>query len=321
MVGGYENPALATDLCGIALKTPLLPAAGTLSPEALDAETVAAYGALLPKTVTLRARAGNPPPRIAETPAGMVNSIGLQNPGIDRFLKDLRAYETGRPLGRPLIVSVAGASVEEFAELSGRLAMEERVAAVEVNLSCPNVERGGRTFCASTGNVAGVVEACRARCQHKPILAKLTYEGAVGNAAAAAEAGADAVTLINTVPALTVDPRRRSVLVRGGLSGPAIKPLALRVVYEVSREVGVPVVGCGGVASGTDVAEFLLAGACAVEVGASTFVREPAEILEELSGYLRETESSVQEIIGLAVDSTIPGPVERDVDGILRSRC
>ncbi len=288
-----------------------MPAAGTLSREALDAEAVAAYGAMLPKTVTLKSRTGNPPPRIAETPAGLVNSIGLQNPGVNHFLESLQDFE----VGLPLVVSIAGETVEEFAELAGRMAAEDCVAAVEINLSCPNVERGGLTFCESPRNVAGVVAACRTRCSRKPVLAKLTYEGAVGNAAAAVEAGADAVTLINTVPALTVDLDHQSVLVRGGLSGPAIKPLALRVVYEVSREVGIPVVGCGGVSSGTDVAEFLLAGASAVQIGASSFVREPSEILEELAAYLLRSGTSVRELVGLAVE---PG---RRPGGTMRGQC
>ena len=288
-----------------------MPAAGTLSREALDAATAAVYGAVVPKTVTLKSRAGNPPPRIAETPSGMVNSIGLQNPGLNPFLESLRTFE----VGLPLIASIAGETVEEFAELSGRMAAEDRIAAVEINLSCPNVERGGLTFCEAPRNVAGVVAACWARCPHKPILAKLTYEGAVGNAAAAAEAGAEAVTLINTVPALTVDVDQQRVLVRGGLSGPAIKPLALRVVYEVSREVGIPVVGCGGISSGTDVAEFLLAGASAVQIGASSFVREPFEILEEFTEYLQKSGMSARKLTGLAVEShTKP-------DGIIESQC
>ena len=273
---------LSVELCGLALKTPLIPASGTLAKEALG-EVEGVYGAMLPKTTTPRARAGNPPPRVAETPAGMVNSIGLQNPGIEGFLRDLDAFD----LGVPLIVSVAADTVAEFGSLCERLASDERVTAVELNLSCPNVECGGLIFCASPASVEEVVTACRAAAGGKPIFAKLTYEGVLGNAGAAEAAGADALTLINTIPALTIDAHSQKVLVRGGLSGPAIKPVALRAVYEVSSAVEVPVIGSGGVISGLDVAEFMLAGATAVQVGTASFVRDPREILDEFSAYLQ----------------------------------
>jgi dihydroorotate dehydrogenase (NAD+) catalytic subunit len=274
---------LAVELCGITLKTPLIPASGTLAKEALG-EVGGVYGAMLPKTTTPEARVGNPPPRVAETPAGMVNSIGLQNPGVERFLQELDAFD----LGLPVFVSVAGETVEDFGTLCEKVGKDERVAAVELNLSCPNVECGGLTFCAAPASVEGVVAACRAAAPGKPIFAKLTFEGVVENALAAEAAGADALTIMNTIPALTIDARRREVLVQGGLSGPAIKPVALRAVYEVSRAVGVPILGSGGVASGVDVAEFMLAGATAVQVGTVSFVRDPKEILDEFVSYLDE---------------------------------
>jgi dihydroorotate dehydrogenase (NAD+) catalytic subunit len=274
---------LTVELCGIPLKTPLMPASGTLAKEALG-EAEGIYGAILPKTTTPLPRAGNPPPRVAETPAGMVNSIGLQNPGVERFLKELDAFD----LGLPIFVSVAGDTVEQFGALCERVGADERVAAVELNLSCPNVECGGLSFCASPASVEEVVAVCRAAIVGKPIFAKLTYEGVVENALAAEAAGADALTVMNTIPALTVDAHRQEVLVRGGLSGPAIKPVALRAVYEVSRVVGVPVVGSGGVMCGVDVAEFMLAGATAVQVGTASFVRDPKEILDEFAAYLDE---------------------------------
>lgn len=281
------------ELCGIGLSTPLLPAAGTLSKEALR-EIRGVFGAMLPKTVTPRSRAGNPPPRIAEVSSGMVNSIGLQNPGLDRFLTDLDDYE----VGLPLFVSIAADTVGEFTGMCDRIADEKRVAAVELNLSCPNVEHGGLQFCAGPGAVREVVVACRGSLSKKPLFVKLTNEGVVSNAMAAEEAGADAVTLINTVPALVVDPHDRKVFLRGGLSGPAIKPVALRAVYEVSRAVGVPVIGVGGVTSGTDIVEFMLAGATAVQVGAGSFVREPREMLEEFATYLRENGLRARDLKG-----------------------
>jgi dihydroorotate dehydrogenase (NAD+) catalytic subunit len=284
---------LAVELCGLTLKTPLLPASGTLAKEALG-EVGGVYGAILPKTTTPEARTGNPPPRVAEAPAGMVNSIGLQNPGLERFLQELDAFD----LGLPVFVSVAGNTVEEFGALCDRLSEDGRISAVELNLSCPNVECGGLIFCANPASVEELVAVCRAAVPSKPIFAKLTFEGVVENALAAEAAGADALTVMNTIPALAIDVHRRSVLVRGGLSGPAIKPVALRAVYEVSRAVGVPILGSGGVASGVDVAEFMLAGATAVQLGTASFVRDPQEILDEFVSYLQEAGLNATDLTG-----------------------
>ena len=284
---------LAVELCGIPLETPLIPASGTLSKEALG-EVEGVYGAILPKTTTPAPRAGNPPPRVAETPAGMVNSIGLQNPGVERFIEELDAFDRGLPI----FVSVAGDTVEEFGELCERLSEDGRICGIELNLSCPNVECGGLTFCATPAAVEEVVAACRAAVPGKPIFTKLTHEGVVANALAAEAAGTDALTVMNTIPALTIDAHRREVLVRGGLSGPAIKPVALRAVYEVSRAARVPILGSGGVASGVDVAEFMLAGATAVQIGTASFVRDPREILDEFVSYLDETGLVAAELTG-----------------------
>ena len=284
---------LAVELCGMTLSTPLVPASGTLAKEALG-EVEGVYGAILPKTTTPAARKGNPPPRVAETPAGMVNSIGLQNPGVERFMEDLDAFD----LGVPIFVSVAGETVRDFAALCERVSGDGRVAAIELNLSCPNVEHGGLTFCAGHAAVEEVVAACRAAAPGRPLFAKLTHEGVVGNARAAEAAGADALTVMNTIPALTIDAKKRSVLVRGGLSGPAVKPVALKAVHDVARSVAVPVLGGGGVTSGVDVAEFMLAGATVVQVGTASFVRDPAEILAEFSEYLSEAGMGAAELTG-----------------------
>jgi dihydroorotate dehydrogenase (NAD+) catalytic subunit len=293
VVGRETDVDISVELCGIPLRTPLIPASGTLSTEALG-EVEGVYGAMLPKTTTPVERAGNPPPRIAETPAGMVNSIGLQNPGVERFLQRLDAFD----LGIPLFVSVAGDTVAEFASLCERVSGDDRISAVELNLSCPNVECGGLAFCAGPASVEEVVAACRAAVPNRPILAKLTNEGVVENARAAEAAGADGLTVINTIPALTIDVSTQKILVRGGLSGPAIKPVALRAVYDVSGVVNVPIVGSGGVASGTDVAEFMLAGATAVQIGTTSFVRDPHEILAEFSAYLREQDQGAAHLTG-----------------------
>lgn len=274
---------LEVELCGLRLRTPLVPAAGTLSREELP-EVAGAFGAVLPKTVTLEPRPGNPPPRIAEAPSGMINSIGLENPGLDAFLSELDLYD----VGLPVFVSVAGETPGEFARVCRRLAGDGRVAAVELNLSCPNTERGEETFCSHPPSVEEVVSACREAMPQEPLFAKLASERVLENSLAAGRAGADALTLINTIPALAVDARTRRVFLAGGLSGPAIKPVALRCVHEVSRTVEVPVIGCGGVVSGTDVAEFMLAGATAVQVGSGSFVRDPREILAEFTSYLEE---------------------------------
>jgi dihydroorotate dehydrogenase (NAD+) catalytic subunit len=301
------NVDLSVELCGIPLRTPLMPASGTLSREALG-EVEGVYGAMLPKTTTPVERVGNPPPRVAETPAGMVNSIGLQNPGVERFLQGLDAFD----LGIPIFVSVAGDTNAEFASLCERIADDDRISAVELNLSCPNVECGGLAFCAGPASVEDVIAACRVVLPDKPILAKLTNEGVVENARAAESAGADGLTVINTLPALTVDVKTQKILVRGGLSGPAIKPVALRAVYDVSGVVNVPVIGSGGVASGTDVAEFMLAGAMAVQVGTTSFVRDPQEIRNEFAAYLTQHGLGAAELVGAlrGVRPTVVGGVD-----------
>lgn len=284
---------LSVELFGRRLETPLMPASGTLSKEALG-EVRGVYGAILPKTTTLRRREGNPTPRIAEAPAGMINSIGLQNPGVEEFMRGLDDFD----LDVPILVSVAGETVDEFRELCEVISADERVFAVELNLSCPNVEHGGLTFCAGPASVEEVVSACR-EVSGKPISAKLTFEGVARNAVAAEGAGADALTVMNTIPALAVDADGRKVLVKGGLSGPAIKPVALRAVYDVSGVVGIPIIASGGVSTGIDVAEFMLAGASVVQVGTASFVRDPKDILAGFEEYMCEHELSASGLTGL----------------------
>lgn len=273
------------NLCGIPLKKPIMNASGTLSKENLE-EVKDIYGALVTKTVTLEPREGNPPPRLAETPCGMVNSIGLQNPGIERFLEeDLEEWD----VGLPIIVSVAASTIRDFVDMCSRAADHPLVAGIELNLSCPNAYDFGMPFCANPENVEMVVEACHDELAyrdsdsfHGPLIAKLAAENAIYNAQWAEEYGADAITLINTIPALTyLSDVSEPIL--GGLSGPAIKPIALRAVYEVSRRVNVPVIGCGGVSSRSDVEEFMRAGASAVQVGSGSFVKEPKEIVKEMT--------------------------------------
>ncbi len=296
------SAGLRTTLCGIELANPLVNGSGTL--DALAAGTLG-LGAFVTKTVTLRPRDGNPPPRIAETPAGMVNSIGLANPGLDRFCEDHlpRLAE----LGVPLVVSVGGWSPGEYAAAVRRIGAHPAVAALELNVSCPNVESG----CISIGTDAGETRALLERCRAEtdlPLFAKLSPSVAdVAEIAVAAEAGgADAVVLVNTVRGMAIDRATLRPLLGGGgggLSGPAIKPVGLHAVYHCRTRIGIPLVGMGGVASGDDVVEYLAAGATAVGVGTALF-REPdlpARILDGLARTLAERRlTCVAEVVGIA---------------------
>lgn len=269
-----SSPDLGCTFAGIELDSPLINGSGTL--DALTAGTLG-LAAHVTKTVTLHPREGNPPVRIAETPAGMVNSIGLANPGLERFVAEQLDRLAG--LGVPLIVSVGGWSREEYATAVARLAGHPGVAAIELNVSCPNVDTG----CISIGTDAAetrlLLERCRAETA-KPLLAKLSPSVAdvAEIAVAAAEGGADGLVLINTVRGLAIDRVSLRPLLGGGgggLSGPAIKPVALHAVLHCARATGLPIAGMGGVSSGADVIEFLAAGASVVGIGTALF-RDPS---------------------------------------------
>jgi dihydroorotate dehydrogenase (NAD+) catalytic subunit len=251
---------------------------------------LARLGAILPKTITLHPRPGNPPPRTVETASGMLNSIGLDNDGIEGFLDHQLPYLAG--LGTPIIVSIAGKSRDEFVELASRLDGRPGIAALELNVSCPNVS-GGVDFGTSPTTCRQVVEGVRGR-SSLPMLVKLTpnVTDVTVIARAAEEGGADALSLVNTCLGMAVDWRRRRPRlgnVLGGLSGPAIKPIALRIVYQVHQAVKIPLVGVGGIATIDDCMEFLVAGATAVQVGTANFYRPTAavEILDALPEALR----------------------------------
>lgn len=248
-------------------------------------------GAIVPKTITLEPRAGNLPPRTVETTAGMLNSIGLDNDGVDAFLRNHLPYLAG--LGTAIVVSVAGKSYDEFVELGGRLEGQAGVAALELNISCPNVS-GGVDFATDPAMCERVVSGVRRACS-LPLVAKLTPNVTdIALIARAAEAGgADALCVINTLLGLAVDWRRRRPRLGagcGGLSGPAIKPVALRAVYQVAQAVRVPVVGVGGIESIDDCMEFLVAGASAVQIGTANFYKPTVsiDILDALPGALAE---------------------------------
>jgi dihydroorotate dehydrogenase (NAD+) catalytic subunit len=289
------------------LANPVLTASGTFSfgldePHAFD---VAELGAVVTKTVTLRPRAGSRQQRTAETPAGMLNAIGLQNPGVATVVEKLAPRWARWHI--PVIVSILGATIEEYGELAARLDGVEGVSGIEVNISSPNAKRGGMEFGQDPESAAAVTAAV-VRGTTLPVIVKLTPNVAdiVSVARAVVAAGADALCLINTLQAMAIDAKGRRPLIGStfaGLSGPAIKPVALRMVYQVASAVDVPLVGCGGISNGLDAVEFLLAGATAVQVGTATFAnpRAPLEVLEGLRAYLAaEAIEDVRELIGAA---------------------
>jgi len=245
-------------------------------------------GAVVVKTITRLPRAGNPPPRVVETPAGMLNAIGLQNVGIEGFIRDKLPYL--RRLAPPLIVNVAGESVEDFRELTKRISDQDGVAGIELNVSCPNVA-GGLDFSSDPQLAHRVVRAAR-EATPLPIIPKLSpnVTDIVTIARAVAEAGADAISLINTLVGMAVDVRTRRPKignVTGGLSGPAIRPIAVRMVWQVARAVRLPVIGMGGIVTAEDALEFLIAGATAVAVGTANFIdpEAPVRVIEGLEQY------------------------------------
>ena len=264
---------LSVAVGGLVLKNPVIAASGTFGFGAEYARLydVSVLGGICTKGLTLRPRQGNPPPRLWETPCGLLNSIGLENPGVDAFIEE--ELPRMRQLGTRLIANVWGETPQEYRKLAGRLSRSD-VDAVELNLSCPNVP-GGKIRGSFPEEVARIVGLCRRVCG-KPLWVKLPPEGDVlGSARAAERAGADAITASNTFRALAIDVGRgRPVFAGriGGLSGPAIKPIALRVVYELAQKLKIPVIGCGGITSWKDVVEFIMAGAHAVQVGTGNFI-------------------------------------------------
>ena len=265
-------------LPGLTLKNPINTASGTFGfgLEFEDFGDLRELGGFVVKGLSLKPRLGNPMPRVAETPCGMLNAIGIQNPGVEVFLKDKLPRLPWRETA--IIANLYACDVAEFGELAGVLAGEEGVAALEVNVSCPNVREGGVQFGQDPHMAAGVVSAVKKRAGAKPVMVKLSPNVTDVRviARAAVDAGADMLSLINTLSGMAVDIRtRKSRLanVVGGLSGPAIKPVALRMVHQVVQAVNVPVIGMGGIVSAEDVLEFILVGAHAVQVGTYNFMR------------------------------------------------
>lgn len=296
---------LSVQLGRLSIPNPILVASGTAGyiRELAEFYDVARLGGVIPKTVTMRPRAGNPTPRTVETASGLLNAIGLDNDGLDYFIRVHLPYL--RTVGTAVVANIAGETKEEFAEMAGRVGREPGVSAVELNISCPNVSHG-LDLGINPSDVEEVVAKARAACP-LPIIAKLTpnVTDIVPLARAAQRGGADAVSLVNTLRGMAINWRsRRPILgnIVGGLSGPAIKPVALRMVWEVAKSVpGLPVIGIGGIATIDDAMEFLVAGAAAIQVGTANFYspNSAKSLLDELPACLGQLgASSVKEVVG-----------------------
>lgn len=286
---------LSTSLCGITLQNPVIPASGTFGfgLELADTFDLNVLGAISLKGTTLEPRFGNPTPRIAECPEGMINSVGLQNPGIEVLVKE-KVPALRKVYSQPVIANISGFSLDEYRASCGKADKCDGIDIIEVNISCPNVHNGGMAFGTSAESAAQVTEAVKSVCQ-KPVFIKLSpnVTDIVSIAKACEEAGADGLTLVNTFLGMRIDiQRRRPVIANtmGGFSGKAIFPIALRMVYQVSHACNIPVMGCGGVASARDVVEMMMAGASAVQVGAEN-IRNPfacPEIINDLPEVMEE---------------------------------
>lgn len=294
---------MSVDIGGINLKNPILTASGTFGfgREYSGYYDLSKLGGIVVKGLTLEPREGNKPPRIAETPAGILNSVGLQNPGVEYFIKKelpfLREFDTA------VIANIAGSTVEEYCIMAEKLG--SLVDGIELNISCPNVKEGGAAFGVSAESVYNITRKVKEQCK-VPLIVKLTpnVTDIKEIAVAALEGGADALSLINTLLGMAIDINSRKPILAnavGGLSGPAIKPVAVRMVWQVAQAVNIPIIGMGGIACWQDAIEFILAGADAVSVGTANFVNPyaPMEILEGIENYLINNQfGSINEIKG-----------------------
>ena len=299
------KPDMTVNLAGMLLRNPVMTASGTFGygqefAQYVDLEKI---GAFVTKGLSLKPRAGNPTPRIVETPGGMLNAIGLQNVGIDAFIEKKVPFL--RTVNTPAIANFFGNTIDEYVEMARRLDAIAEVAALEVNISCPNVKQGGIVFGTDPQCAFDVISACR-EATIKPLIAKLSpnVTDVVIMAKACEDAGADALSLINTLTGMAIDlGKRRPVLanITGGFSGPAIKPVALRMVWQVARAVKLPIIGIGGIMNAIDALEFILAGATAVQVGTASFINPGAaqEIAEGIEAWLVENNvADVKSLIG-----------------------
>jgi dihydroorotate dehydrogenase (NAD+) catalytic subunit len=299
---------------GFRLRNPVMMASGTFGygTEYAGVIDITALGAIVSKAITLRPREGNAQPRIAETPSGMLNAIGLQNIGVKAVIRE--KAPTWAKWRTPVIANIAGFSIDEYAELAGLLDGVPGVAAIELNISCPNVACEGETFGLHRDSAAAVTAAARAATD-LPLIVKLSpnVTSVPDIAESVVEAGADAVSLINTIPGMVIDPHSRKPYLAnrtGGLSGPAIRPIAVRMVYEVAQRVSVPIIGIGGITSAEDALQFLMAGATAVQVGTSTFVN-PATAVQVVAGIQEYLERNGIPAVSYLVGAALPAEARK----------
>ena len=296
---------LNTKIGSLELKNPVMTASGTFGygTEYADFMDINRLGAIIVKGTTLNPRQGNPYPRMAETPSGMLNAVGLQNKGVDYFVDHI--YPVVSKFQTNVIVNVSGSSIEDYAQCASIINTLDCIPAIELNISCPNVKQGGMAFGVKPESAAQVVSAVR-KAYDKTLIVKLSPNVTdITEIARAVEgAGADSVSLINTMLGMAIDAERRKPIlstVTGGMSGPAVKPVALRMVWQVAKAVKIPVIGLGGICSATDAIEFLLAGASAIQIGTANFI-DPSiseKVVDGIEEYLvRHGFNSVQEIIG-----------------------
>ena len=300
-----QSKGLSVNIAGIQMKNPVMTASGTFGygQEFASIVDLNRLGAIIVKGLSLEPSAGNPPPRTVETSGGMLNAIGLENIGLDRFILDKLPFL--RTLETPVIINIYGDEIAAYGELAKRIGDIEGIAGVELNISCPNVKAGGIAFGKDPESAFDVVEAVRKRTS-LPLIVKLSPNVTDIKiiAQSVEEAGADAISLINTITGMAVDVHQRKPKlhnITGGLSGPAIKPVALRMVWEVAQTVRVPVIGIGGISDVNDVLEFMIVGANAVQVGTANFVnpRATMEIIDGLMSYLQENNiADIGNIVG-----------------------
>ncbi|MCL5094242.1 MAG: dihydroorotate dehydrogenase [Patescibacteria group bacterium] len=296
------KPKLEVNLAGIKMKNPVTVASGTFGLQHGQFFDLSVLGAIVPKGITLEPKEGNPTPRIIETASGMLNAIGLQNPGLEGFIDTLPAYEK---LNTPIIVNISAGSAEDYAKLAEKLTKTGKIHGIEINVSCPNVKKGGFQFGSDPKETENIVKTVR-KATNLPIITKLTpnVTDITEIAKAAESAGSDAISLINTLLGTSINTKTKKfnlANVTGGLSGPAVKPIALRMVWQCYNAVKIPILGMGGVANVTDVIEFMLAGATAVAVGTYNFVNPKVceEIILGLSDYLIENKiDDINNLIG-----------------------
>ena len=299
---------IRTNIGGLSLKNPVMTASGTFGYgiEFADLVNLEDIGGIIVKGTTLNPREGNDYPRMAETPSGMLNCVGLQNKGVDYFCQHI--YPEIKDINTNMIVNVSGSSPDDYAEGASRIDALDNIPAIELNISCPNVKQGGMAFGVTIKGAYEVVKAVR-EAYHKTLIVKLSpnVTSITDIAKVVEDAGADAVSLINTLMGMVIDIERRKPLLSigtGGLSGPAVKPVAVRCVWQVAKAVRIPVIGLGGIMNAKDAIEFLMAGACAIEIGTANFI-DPAvsvKVAQGINDWLDQHGcKSIKEIIGAAL--------------------